>query len=128
MPALTAANCKSSPSMPFFLTVITPFIFLFGAYRLVQLALKLRQGVLQLNFQRGWILPLSTVLALFILVSCTAGVFAGYLYLLWGLFLPNFPMAQLLPLGGLILAYPPIFFGCEWVFYYGLKPPKAIAS
>ena len=114
--------------MPFFLTVITPFIFLFGAYRLVQLALKLRQGLLKLNLQRGWILPLSTVLALLTLASCTVCVIAGYVYLLWALFLPIFPMDQFLPLGGLLLAYPLIFFGCEWVFYYGLKPPKAIAS
>jgi len=73
-------------------------------------------------------LPLSTVLALLTLVLCTACVFAGYAYILWALFLPRFPMDKLLAFGGLVLAYPPVFFGCEWIFYYGLKPRKAIAS
>lgn len=112
--------------MPFVVTLLILFIFLFGAYRLVQIMGRLRNGKLQINRQRGLLLSACTVLAYLALAFATALVCAGYAYLVWGLFQPKFPLNHLIPIFVTIFAYPGIFFGAEWIFYYGFTSDQAM--
>jgi hypothetical protein len=113
--------------MPFVTTIVFPFIFLFGAYRLVQLISRFRNGKIQLNRQRGIILPLFTILAYLVLAFFTVVICACYAYIILGLFLPKFPLVHILPIFGVVMAYPVIFFAAEWIFFYGLKSYEKVA-
>lgn len=99
--------------------LLAPLVFGLAIFRLYQIPRKLWSGELRLPDRRHIVLLVATVGAYLALLGHTLALSAT---LVRALFLTENRMSAYLPLLIYVAAYPFVYFGAAWVFYYGLKP------
>ena len=108
--------------------VLLPLILAMALVRLYRIPRQLWRGEFRLPGKRRPLLHAATVLAYLVLLGWTLMLVSALVHALlragegWGAFLA---------LWGYAAAYPLVYLGAAWVFYYGLRPaagPDAPAS
>jgi hypothetical protein len=98
--------------------LILPLVFGLAIYRLYQIPRRLWLGELRLPGKQRAYLSTATVAAYLALLSYTIGLGAA---LVQALFVTENRMPAYLSLVVYMAAYPLVYVGAAWVFYYGLK-------
>jgi hypothetical protein len=102
--------------------IIIPLIFCLAVHRLYQVPRRLYLGELQLPVNGRPLLFAATLAAYFLLLSYTVALAIALGQVLLA---ANNRLHEYLALLGYIAAYPLVYIGAAWVFYYGLrKTPK----
>ena len=102
--------------------LILPLVFGLAIYRLYQIPRRLWLGDLRLPGKQRPYLSTATVAAYLALLIYTIALGAA---LLQATFVPQNHIPVYLSLVACVLAYPVVYMGAAWVFYYGLKPKAA---
>ena len=99
--------------------LIIPLVFGLAISRLHQVPRRLWLGELQLPGKQQALLHVATVAAYFVLLSYTIALSSA---LAQAFFLADDRLSAYLALLVYVAAYPVVYIGVAWVFYYGLKP------
>lgn len=99
--------------------IILPLVFAAAIYRLFQIPRRILLGELRLPGTKRICLTVATVASYFVLLSYTVAL--GIAVIRVALVVEN-QMPACLSLLAYMAAYPFVYVGTAWVFYYGLKP------
>ena len=99
--------------------LIIPLVFGLALYRLYQVPRRLWTGELQLPGARNRLLHAATIAAYLVLLVCTLAL--GFA-LARTLLVAEDRLSAYWTLLAYMAAYPLVYIGVAWVFYYGLKP------
>ena len=99
--------------------ILLPFLIGLAIYRLYQIARRLRSGQLQFSPRHRPYLPLATGCAYLTLLGYTLGLVVAIAHIALN---ASFSIAALAPVLYAVVAYPLVYVGAEWIFYYGVKP------
>jgi hypothetical protein len=103
--------------------LILPLVFGLAIYRLYQIPRRLWLGELRLPGKQRVYLSTVTVTAYLALLSYTIALGAALVQVF---FVTENRMPAYLSLVVYMAAYPLVYVGAAWVFYYGLKPGAAL--
>ena len=98
--------------------LLLPLVLGLAVYRLYQIPRKLWSGALRLPGRHRPFLGAATVGAYLVLLCCTVALSTA---LIRALLLAENRLSAYLSLLLYIAAYPLVYFGAAWVFYYGLQ-------
>ena len=99
--------------------ILLPFLIGLAIYRLYQLPRRLWSGRLRFSPRHRPFLPLLTTAAYLTLLAYTIGLLVA---LARTALSARFSIPGLAPELYAVVAYPFVYLGAEWVFYYGVKP------
>lgn len=99
--------------------VLLPFLVGLAIYRLYQLGRRLWSGKLQFSPRHRPYLPLVTCGAYVTLLGYTIGLVVAVARIALN---ASFSTSALAPVAYAVVAYPFVYVGAEWIFYYGVKP------
>lgn len=99
--------------------IVLPFLIGLAIYRLYQLGRRLWSGQLQFSRRHRPYLQLVTCSAYVTLLGYTIGLIVAIARIALN---ASFSTSALAPILYAVLAYPLVYVGAEWVFYYGVKP------
>lgn len=99
-------------------TLLLPLAFGLAVFRLYQIPCQLWSGALRLPGRHCPLLWAATVGAYLVLLCYTVALSVA---LIWALFFVEDRLSAYLSLLFYIAAYPLVYFGAAWVFYYGLQ-------
>ncbi|MFT3813616.1 MAG: hypothetical protein QM740_09580 [Acidovorax sp.] len=108
--------------MPLLLALIIPLIFGMAINRLYQIPRRLRRGELRLPGRQRAALHVATIAAYLVLLGYTVALAAALVH---ALLVADNHLSAYWELALYMAAYPLVYMGAAWVFYYGFKPPKA---
>ena len=100
-------------------TLIFPLVFGLALFRLYQIPRKLWSGELLLPGAHRLFLLSATVGAYLALLFYTVALAA---FLVHALFVDGDRVSAYLALLAHLVAYPLVYLGAAWIFYYGLRP------
>lgn len=98
--------------------LIFPLVFGLAIYRLYRIPQMLLRGELQFPVKRRRWMLVAVTLAYVLLMSYTTALCAA---LVRAFVLAEHQLAAYMPLAVYIAAYPVVYVGVAWVFFYGLK-------
>lgn len=101
--------------------LLVPLVFCMALYRLYQIPRRLLRGELHLPGRRRLLLHVATVAAYGVLLCSTVALVAVLAHTFW---VAGHGLSAYWELAAYLAAYPFVYMGAAWVFYYGFKPPK----
>jgi hypothetical protein len=101
--------------------LLVPLVFCMALYRLYQIPRRLWRGELALPGRQRLLLHLATVAAYGVLLCSTIAlaVVLAHTFLVAG-----HGLSAYWELAAYLAAYPLVYMGAAWVFYYGFRPPS----
>lgn len=99
--------------------LILPLVLGLALFRLVQIPRRLWLGELRLPGRSHLLLHIATITAYLVLLVCTIALGAA---LAQALLLAEDRFSAYWTLLIYMAAYPLVYMGAAWIFYYGLKP------
>jgi hypothetical protein len=102
-------------------TLLIPLVLGLALHRLYQIPRGLWRGELRLPGRQRALLHVATITAYGVLLCCTVALVGALVHVF---LVADDRLSAYWKLALYMAAYPLVYMGVAWIFYYGLKPPS----